>query len=387
MPSKITGSNQSIAREINNQVVLDEIKNKESSATELAKKLKLSNATLSSILNNLLQFGIIRVSHNDSINGLGRKRVVYELNDDFALGLIVSITNFSVKLVISNIHKTTLYEETFDVEEYNLNTMYKIIINIKDILTKKEFRDIPVGDIIISLPGLINKQSGELQVSPQFNPDLFDNANSFTKLFEEAFKCPVYLENDTKLMMLGELANGAFKEDSTGMLIYNDIGMGGALEVNGKLFLGSRGYAGEIGLLEVLNDKGELALLDNVASLRALKSIILEKYQLKLSTKELIESYKMGNSIIVDEVLKSGTKLGEALSNAIKVFDIDSFIISGRCVNFGQNYLEKIREQILQANKEATVSFSQCCKDKIIEGAKDIVTNYILKQSLENIGK
>ena len=334
MVKKELGKKQSFAREVNNEIVLKEVKKKPSSGTELASRLKLSNATVSSILSSLLHQDLIKIYSTDSLNGLGRKRVVYSINDKYCLICVVSITSFSISISISDLAGNILKEQTKEIEKYDLKTIYESIIQIKDMLTEKELRDIPLKNIIISLPGLINKNTGDLQVSPQFDKNLFNNEHTISTLFRENFNSEVYLENDSKLMMLGELSNNTFPLNSKGMLIYLDYGIGGALEFDNKIFLGSRGYAGEIGLLKV-EYNNQVKTLDEFVSLRAIQEIYFEKFGKEISLQELFELYKSGDQNVREGVLISAETLGKAINQIISVFDLDYFVIDGRVSNFG----------------------------------------------------
>ena len=270
MEKKVLGKNQTVARTLNNELVIERLKREPLSGTELSTELRLSNATISSILNSLLDHDLIKVESQDSLNGLGRKRVKHAINGNYGLVVIVSLTSFNLKIVLSNLLNETLFTETKEVNEYDVKTFYETVIRIKDILLLKQFRDTPLRNIILSVPGLVNVKTGELQFSPQFSGELFNNSNYIEKIFTDSFNCPVYLDNDTKLMMLGELSHNSFFNRDNGMLVYLDVGIGGAFEFNKKLFLGSRGYAGELGLIEI-NVNGEPKAIDDLVSLRAIK--------------------------------------------------------------------------------------------------------------------
>lgn len=386
MVKKELGKKQSFAREVNNEIVLKEVKKKPSSGTELASRLKLSNATVSSILSSLLHQGLIKIYSTDSLNGLGRKRVVYSINDKYCLICVVSITSFSISISISDLAGNILKEQTKEIEKYDLKTIYESIIQIKDMLTEKELRDIPLKNIIISLPGLINKNTGDLQVSPQFDKNLFNNEHTISTLFRENFNSEVYLENDSKLMMLGELSNNTFPLNSKGMLIYLDYGIGGALEFDNKIFLGSRGYAGEIGLLKV-EYNNQVKTLDEFVSLRAIQEIYFEKFGKEISLQELFELYKSGDQNVREGVLISAETLGKAINQIISVFDLDYFVIDGRVSNFGEAYLNKIRETVNKKYSDVTINFGCDERKAIVDGAKNIGIEYILKTNLKTLKK
>lgn len=379
MNRKELGKNQSLARELNNKIVINKLKEKPFSGTELSKELSLSNATLSSIFNSFLSINLIKKVSSDTKSGVGRKLVKYAINDEFGLVIIVSITGNSLEVVASSLNNETLYKVTKDIEKYDLKTIYETIVVIKDILILKEFRDIPLRNIILSLPGLIDKKTGELQVSPQFDQEIFKNKNSLLQLFEENFKCPVYLENDSKLMTLGEIATQVFKERKNGAVIYIDEGVGSGIVIGNKLFYGSRGFAGEIGLID-LNGKP----LDEYISLRSLSLKAKEILNRPINNAELIELYK-NNIEIKKLVLESAKYLAFGLKQLINVLDLDYFILNGRVKEFGKEYIDIVNNEIKKSNDNAITVYSVLDENPIIVGAKEIGSDYALTMALKEL--
>lgn len=379
MNKKELGKNQSLAREINNKIVLERLKEKPLSGTELSFDLSLSNATISSIFNSFLSINLIKKVSSDSTKGAGRKRVKYTINDDFGLVVIVSITGNSLEVVVSSLKNKTLHKVSKAIDKYDLKTIYETIFVIKDVLSMKEFRDIRLANIILSLPGLINKKTGELQVSPQFDKEIFKDKNTLLYLFTHNFNCPVYLENDSKLMTLGEMTNQSFKEHKSGMVIYVDEGIGGGIVINNNLFFGSRGYAGEFGLINVDNKP-----IDEFVSLRALTKIVKEKLHLNINNSELIELYKT-NKDVKAIVLNSTKYLAKAIIQMIQVYDLDYYILNGRVIDFGEEYLEHIRKPIEEYNKDAKIVFSTLREEAIILGAKEIGSEFVLDHALKGL--
>ena len=77
MTTQAFGRDQSYARKVNNELVIQKLRKEDLSATELSSTLNLSHAAMSSILKGLLGQGIIKVSCSKSEFGKGRKQVVY----------------------------------------------------------------------------------------------------------------------------------------------------------------------------------------------------------------------------------------------------------------------------------------------------------------------
>ena len=149
--------------------------------------------------------------------------------------------------------------------------------------------------------------------------------------------------------------------------------------VNNNLFFGSRGYAGEFGLINVDNKP-----IDEFVSLRALTKIVKEKLHLNINNSELIELYKT-NKDVKAIVLNSTKYLAKAIIQMIQVYDLDYYILNGRVIDFGEEYLEYIRKPIEEYNKDAKIVFSTLREEAIILGAKEIGSEFVLDHALKGL--
>ncbi len=382
--NEIIGKNQSIARILNNELVIKQLREQPMSGTELAEKLSLSNATVSSILRSLLNSGIIRVYASEQKNVKGRKRVTYSINQDYGLVLVFSITSYHSHPIIANLLGENLYESDHEIENYSLPVFEKEIKNVEEVLKRSAFKNIPIRSVIISLPGLVNQKTGDLQVSPQFDKDLFSNSHTLVSLFENAFHCPVTLENDTKLMMMAELAKNSFQNGNSGLLAYIDYGIGGAFEFDNKLYWGARGYAGEIGRLVVKID-GESHHLDDFASLRAIHEKVQEKKGKTLPISQIYDLFRQEDKDVIKEVNISARSVGKALKEIVRVFDIDQFILSGGITKFGDYYMKIVEDEVKIANENASIHFSTLNDYAICDGAKEMGISDVLSAVLDSL--
>ena len=229
MVKEAVGCDQSYARTVNNELVIQKLRESDYSATDLARELDLSHAAISSILKGLVNDRIIKASYSSSTAGKGRKRVFYSLNEAYGLIIVVSLSNNRYQIIISNIREEILLEEEKEIDKYDVAIMYEIVLRIKDILMKNEYRDIPLRNIIIAVPGRVNAITGELQLSKHFDTDLFDGKNSIKNIFKKYFDVPITLDNDINLSIIGEMKCGCLKSTNNAMLVYIDNGIGGAL--------------------------------------------------------------------------------------------------------------------------------------------------------------
>ena len=72
--------------------------------------------------------------------------------------------------------------EEKEIDGYDVSVIYEIILAIKNILAKEEYRDLPLRAIYISVPGKVNSLTGELQLSKHFDSKLFEEKNKISQL-------------------------------------------------------------------------------------------------------------------------------------------------------------------------------------------------------------
>lgn len=367
MTTQAFGRDQSYARKVNNELVIQKLRKEDLSATELSSTLNLSHAAMSSILKGLLGQGIIKVSCSKSEFGKGRKQVVYSLNEQYGLIIVVSLSDNRYSITISNIKEEILVERVKEIDKYDVSIIYEIVLCIKDLLANNEYRDIPLKNIIISVPGRVNSITGELQLSKQFDKNLFEGKNVISSIFENYFQAPIYIQNDINLSIIGEMKCGRLSNVSNAMIAYIDNGMGGAMVFNNSFYGGEEGYAGELGLMSA-NFRGEETYLDEFASLRSIKNYVSSVLGRKFTVSSLITEYqKKGN--IYDYVIETAHLVGKKLRDLVEVLNISNIVLSGRVVMFGQDYLDAVKEELSKAKNQCKVEYSELGKNSILIGA------------------
>ena len=365
---KLVGKNQSYAREINFELVIDLLRKEPHSATQLSEKLKLSNATMSSIIKDLLEIGMIDVDSSGSVKGCGRKQVFYTINEKYGLILVVNIANRKADIYLTNVKEESLAFSSMPVEVLNDEVVQRIILKANELLfncTNKA----PLKNIIISLTGLINEENVE--------------KHFVQKAFESQFHgVPTYITNDGNLYAYGEIAKGEFSQQNNGIFLLIDYGIGGAFVFNHELFKGDHGFSGEMGCLPCEGD-GRFDYLEDVVSLRILLHNTEDMLGASdLTMEKLFELYK-SNKDVHEMVLSSAVKVGKTLKSLINVLDISSVVIGGRIMNFGDEYLKVIRTETDNSFRKCNVMFSELKEKGLVIGGASIGVDYILKKALE----
>lgn len=365
------GINQTYARIHNNKLVLEKLRERELSGTLIGQELNLSNASVSSIVKDLLEKQIIKISKFESKINVGRKQVYYTLNENFGLVGIVSLSDKKSRLVLANIKEEVLVDITKEIKQYNLITIYELILEMKSILEDK-YKDIPLKSIVISVPGRVNKKTGQLQLSKQFDKSLFEGDENILSLFKKYFNCQVEVLNDIVLESYGERSKGQLQDTKNALLVHIDEGIGSTFILNGKSYVGEDGYAGELGLFRI-NDN----YLDEIVSLRAIKE------QLNIeSTSELIQKYHT-DSNIKNVCNESAKTLGKLLKDVQEFINFSKIIITGSVIDFKDEYLNILINECNNAYKPAEITYSNLGKNSIIIGSIYKAVNDLLSEKSE----
>lgn len=214
------------------------------SRIELSKETGLKTSTISNIINDLINDGLV-VEKGIGDSSLGRKPKLIELNRlaFYVIGVEIDVTHISVGLMDVWGNLVTKIETPVDEEHDKSEIMNVVISSVKDILSEARDKSQGVKGIGVGVMGLVEPKSGVLHFSLHHNwKDL-----PIKSILEEEFKLPVIVDNDSRAMVLGEYWFGAGRGVKNLVLINVSDGIGSGMIINGKLYYGVGGIAGEIG--------------------------------------------------------------------------------------------------------------------------------------------
>ncbi len=211
----------------------------------------------------------------------------------------------------------------------------------------------------LAVPGLINADEGRVIVAP--NIAGFRNLVLTTPI-EERLGIPTYIENDASAAGLGEFRFGAGR--GTRHLLHATLGtgIGGGIVIDGRLYRGAKGLAGEIGHI-VMDPGGPLCNCGSRGCLEALVSgwaFAERSKRLIASGKapmlaglvgdrepkaiDLFAAAQQGELVAEAEIRNGGHLLGLGLGGLVNVLNPDAVSLSGGLLNMGEMLLGPLRE-------------------------------------------
>ncbi|BAS27904.1 ROK family transcriptional regulator [Limnochorda pilosa] len=212
----------------------------------IARELGLSPAAVSMAVSSLLEANLLVLRNGTTRRGLGRRPELLEFNpaSGYVLGLDLGARHIRAAAadlagtIVRRVEFPTLaYEGGQRVVERLEKTARELIEALPD------RKAMAIG---LASPGVLLPTTGRPWLAP-FIPELQDIP--LKEHMEQAFACPILMENDVDMAVLGELAWGAGQGSQNVVFVNIGIGLAAGIVLNGRLVRGSNRAAGEIGFM------------------------------------------------------------------------------------------------------------------------------------------
>ena len=376
-------------KEHNTNLVLKTIFDKESiGRAEISRITRLTRTTVSEIVADLIAEGLVKeVGMGVSIGGKSPILLSLEADSRYLIGLDLARKKFSGAIV--NLRGEIRYQVEQDIQGLDGVAALASVYAILDRLTRTTYK--PLVGIGIGTPGLVNTTEGV--VVNAVNLDWKDL--SLAGPLQEKYRLPVLVFNDSQAAAMAEYTYGKSHSSDSNLIVINARhGIGAGIIINGQLFQGDGGGAGEIGHVVVVPVGGQLCrcgnrgCLETVASAQALiertQMLVSQSIQAQLPqeiTLDTIEqAFTSGDPLARQVVLETGRYMGMAVSSLVGTLDIQKIVLTGDMTRFGQPWLEAIQGIISQATlsrlaQETQIEIGLLGEDNIILGASAMLAN------------
>ncbi|MFA6074252.1 MAG: ROK family transcriptional regulator [Negativicutes bacterium] len=245
--NKIVTANSSLLRQLNRSSIIRAVRaHRELSRAMLARELSLSKPAVSSLVDELIGEGwLVEIGTGDSTGG--RKPTMLKLNPRGGGIVGVIYNSYGLEMSIMDFSGATKVESfaVIDDELYGVELLDEICRNVNafiDVNRRRVDRYLGLG---FGIPGAIRQSDGQMLFTPVKGWQGVHIVDELQKRIE----LPIFVENDSNLMALGE-HNAGIGQDVDDMIYINvSSGIGAGIIVNSQLFRGFGEMAGEIGYL------------------------------------------------------------------------------------------------------------------------------------------
>ncbi len=342
------------------------------SRAELAERMNLTRAAVTSIVSDLIEADIIREAES-RVGGSGRPPVILEINPGrgWVAGIDLGASHVSVVLSNFSAHVIQEQEMPLDIAAGPETCLGQANQLLEDLLNRQGLPKNCLLTIGMGVPGPIMSEAGTV-IAPPIMPGWSEFPIRDT--MEEYWKCPVSLNNDAELGALGEWAYGAARGEQNLVFVKVGTGVGAGLLLDGKIYHGATGAAGEIGHLTI-DDNGPLCTCGNRGCLEALaggRAIALQAQEAvqkgkrtqladikpveRITAKDVALAARRGDLIAQQILARAGSYLGIAIAGLVNLFNPQMVVVGGGVAQIGDLFLEPVRETVRRRSLPASVS-------------------------------
>ncbi|WP_372947113.1 ROK family transcriptional regulator [Mariniphaga sp.] len=349
----------------------------------ISKRIGVSLPTAISLLNELTDLKYIEQRGTGESRG-GRKPTLFGLSNNSIFIIACEIERYRAKIIIYNSNNqavTPLVKFETSIDDDQL--VDKIHQHAKHLIKDNKIDEKRILGVGITMPGLIDEVQG---MNFTIKNKAYQNVK---KRLEDKFGKLVYVNNDARMQAYGEYIFGAAKGHKNAIVVTWSYGVGLGIIIDGKLYNGASGFAGELSHIQLVEDGnlcicGKRGCLETVASayvlVREAKIGIKENrisqltgqftnHPEDLKPEDVISAARAGDEFSIHLLHQVGLALGKGLSVTLQLLNPDIIVLGGPISAANQFVLTSIQQ-----------SLNKYCLEQIYSNTK-IVVSEIWEQS------
>ncbi|WP_447007284.1 ROK family transcriptional regulator [Saccharothrix isguenensis] len=246
-------ADQLTVRRHNLSVVLSHLRDRgPRSRARLAEETGLNKATVSSLVAELVERGLVREGEVERAT-VGRPGQSIQLDGDHVVAVGAEINIDYLSVLVLSLRGSVLAEKRLAFDTANvepamvLARLGRLLSTVLRGLAKSDIR--PVG-LTIAVPGLVEVDTGVLRVAPNLGWADVAVVDEIRRLLGDP-PYPVLLDNEANLAALAEIEAQGPERSADLILLTGAAGIGGGVVAGGQLLRGAFGFAGEVGHMRV----------------------------------------------------------------------------------------------------------------------------------------
>lgn len=342
----ITHKNNIIKRNIIAYMAL----NGESTLSELTRELHISVPTMTKLVQELVDDLIVIDLGKVETPG-GRRPNVFGLANSAIYFIGINVGRDHMTYVVTDLQNNIISERTdtsFELVD-RPQCLERICQNIETFVANCGIDREKILGVGVSMVGRVNPDTGR---SYKY---FTSSEESLTDIISSRIGIRVMLENDTRARCYAEYTTGKSKDESNVLYLHMGRGVAIGIVIDGKLYYGKNGFAGEFGHIpffdnEIICACGKKGCLETEVSGIAIENKIVDLIEKGVNT-HLREMYDRGESIHINDIIaaarnddnlaielieEAGEKVGKAVAFLINTFNPETVIVGGNLAQAGE---------------------------------------------------
>lgn len=329
------------------------------SRAQLTSSTGLNRTTISNLVSELKDLGLVYESQSAGPTGVGRPSVMVSLSADvvaFAVNTALDATTVGVVNLLGQVlvkarrPNPANLTPTMAVQIAN-----DLIIHLRAKLSPGT-RIIGIG---VAIPGQVRVAEGLVRFAPAFK---WINA-PFGPMLNKLSNLPVFLDNDASLGCLAERTLGSARKYSNIVYLFGGTnGVGGGVVIDGLQLRGASGYASELGHIRISDsEKEDYSGLVGTLESAVRRDRLLKVLGLKTANEDELEAAVLATDSpeAMAEFHSQIDALGIGVANLVNIFNPQVVILSGFLASLFKfdhdRLLEEFRRHTLVASQEEVV--------------------------------
>ncbi|MFD5325747.1 ROK family protein [Streptomyces sp. NPDC127092] len=307
----------------------------ETTRAAVAARVGLTRAAVSSLVEQLLESGLLVESGKTFSGQAGRPGTVLKPADTGPAGLGVELNVDYVSVCVADLGGADRVRRTVRLDNRALapvEVLRRAAGVAADVLAEAAERDLRPTGVRLALPGLV--AGGTVQQAPNLGWNRVDADALFARALAAARPAgapalPVASDNEANVAALAELWFGDLGDVRSFLHVTGEIGVGGAVVLDGELLRGAHGFAGEIGHLTVRPDGPRCRCGSNGCLERYAGQSALLRAAGARGIDVLVRRAEEGEPRALAALDEAGRMLGVAVSGAVNLLDPQAVVLGG----------------------------------------------------------
>ncbi len=284
--------------------------------------------------------------------------------DQTVVGVDLGGTNIKIGLVTSEGRLVQRHSVSTAAEGGPEAVAGRICQGVRECLDKAGAGAGDVGGVGVGSPGTIDLEAGVVTFSPNL-PGWLDVP--LRSLIQDGLGLPCTLDNDANVAALGEYWVGAGSGARSLVLLTLGTGIGGGIVLDGRIWHGGNGVAGEIGHMSINPDGplcgcGNRGCLEAYASATAMVRRLREAVEQGASTpldrledvtaRDIYEAALAGDAVARENIETTGRYLGVGTSNILHILNPEVVAFTGGVTAAGEMLFGPVRREVEERTLE-----------------------------------
>ena len=306
------------------------------SRTDVALATSLHKATVSSLVADLIERGLVREAGVAPDGSVGRPAVALELVGDryVALGLEINVDHLAYATVDL---RGRVHDQGSIPRDDRARSVEQTFAELAALVEEPRRRIRAAGSLLVgatlALPGLVDPRGGTLLVAPNLGWRDVDAIGGLRTALGDA-ELPLRVENEANLAALAERWYGAGRTHRDFVYVSGFIGVGAGIISGGELRRGETGFGGEFGhvVLEAEGPPcacGGRGCVEALAGLEALLRLAGRGSSAPAGVADVVEAAERGDPVALEAIEAVGASLGVGLASTANLMGSRAIVLGG----------------------------------------------------------